>query len=45
MGANGSKVQKISTDFNVQVKFPYKDTGNGKPSDVTNGDRYVLKNC
>ena len=29
MGAKGSKVQKITTDFNVQIKFPDKAIENG----------------
>merc|ERR1712180_76563 len=29
MGAKGSKVQKITTDFNVQIKFPDKAVENG----------------
>ena len=28
MGAKGSKVQKITTDFNVQIKFPDKAVEN-----------------
>ena len=32
MGAKGSKVQKITTDFNVQIKFPDKAVA------VENGD-------
>merc|ERR1711892_331557 len=40
MGAKGSKVQKITTDFNVQIKFPDKAPENGEaPPVVTNGDR------
>merc|ERR550525_1276699 len=35
MGAKGSKVQKITTDFNVQIKFPDKamavENGDGVP--------------
>merc|ERR1719483_698460 len=30
MGAKGSKVQKITTDFNVQIKFPDKAPENGE---------------
>ena len=42
MGAKGSKVQKITTDFNVQIKFPDKAVENsGEPPVVTNGDRSV----
>ena len=29
MGAKGSEVQKITTDCNVQIKFPDKAVGNG----------------
>ena len=36
MGAKGSKVQKITTDFKVQIKFPDKAVENGEP--VVNGD-------
>merc|ERR1711892_1592722 len=40
MGAKGSEVQKITTDFNVQIKFPDKAPENGEaPPVVTNGDR------
>ena len=39
MGAKGSKVQKITTDFNVQIKFPDKAVENGEAPPVTNGDR------
>ena len=40
MGAKGSKVQKITTDFNVQIKFPDKAVENGEaPPPVTNGER------
>merc|ERR1712088_1254370 len=40
MGAKGSKVQKITTDFNVQIKFPDKAAENGEVPVVTsNGDR------
>ena len=36
----GSKVQKITTDFNVQIQFPDKATENGGESNgVTNGER------
>ena len=41
MGAKGSKVQKITTDFNVQIKFPDKamavENGDGSPAPV-NGE-------
>jgi polyribonucleotide nucleotidyltransferase len=36
MGAKGSKVQKITTDFNVQIKFPDKAIENG--DGAVNGD-------
>jgi len=36
MGAKGSKVQKITTDFNVQIKFPDKAVENGEVA--VNGD-------
>jgi len=41
MGAKGSKVQKITTDFNVQIKFPDKaaDPNGPPPPSVTNGER------
>jgi len=39
MGAKGSKVQKITTDFNVQIKFPDKASENGEAPAVTNGER------
>jgi len=40
MGAKGSKVQKITTDFNVQIKFPDKAVENGgEANGVTNGER------
>ena len=39
MGAKGFKVQKITTDFNVQIKFPVKAVENGKAPPVTNRDR------
>ena len=43
MGAKGSKVQKITTDFNVQIKFPDKAVENGgdpaQSNGVTNGER------
>lgn len=40
MGAKGSKVQKITTDFNVQIKFPDKAVENGgETNGVTNGER------
>merc|ERR1719211_894502 len=29
MGAKGSKVQKVTTDYNVQIKFPDKAGENG----------------
>jgi len=40
MGAKGSKVQKITTDFNVQIKFPDKAVENGgaEPGNHVNGD-------
>ena len=42
MGAKGSKVQKITTDFNVQIKFPDKAAENGEvPAVTSNGDRLV----
>jgi hypothetical protein len=42
MGANGSKVQKITTDFNVQIKFPDKAVENGGETlVVTKEDRLV----
>merc|ERR1719410_210752 len=37
MGAKGSKVQKITTDFNVQIKFPDKAVENGGAEQV-NGE-------
>merc|ERR1711970_1353979 len=39
MGAKGSKVQKITTDFNVQIKFPDKAVENGEAPPISNGDR------
>merc|ERR1719323_982938 len=40
MGAKGSKIQKITTDFNVQIKFPDKAVENGgETNGVTNGER------
>jgi len=39
MGAKGSKVQKITTDFNVQIKFPDKALENGEAPPISNGDR------
>merc|ERR1711915_534432 len=39
MGAKGSKVQKITTDFNVQIKFPDKAVENGEALVTSNGDR------
>merc|ERR1719494_573428 len=41
MGAKGSKVQKITTDFNAQIKFPDKaaDPNGPPPPSVTNGER------
>jgi len=41
MGAKGSKVQKITTDFNVQIKFPDKagDVNGAPPPAVVNGER------
>ena len=39
MGAKGSKVQKITTDFNVQIKFPDKAGENGE-APMSNGERY-----
>merc|ERR1712198_62690 len=39
MGAKGSKVQKITTDFNVQIKFPDKAVENGEAPVTSNGDR------
>merc|ERR1719370_2273606 len=39
MGAKGSKVQKITTDFNVQIKFPDKAVENGNGEAAVNGDR------
>jgi len=46
MGAKGSKVQKITTDFNVQIKFPDKaGEGNGAADPaVTNGERSLNPN-
>lgn len=41
MGAKGSKVQKITTDFNVQIKFPDKAVENGNGEAAVNGDRLV----
>ena len=40
MGAKGSKVQKITTDFNVQIKFPDKAVENGgaEAGNHVNGD-------
>merc|ERR1719308_354695 len=38
MGAKGSKVQKITTDFNVQIKFPDKAAENGE-APMSNGER------
>ncbi|XP_042234128.1 vigilin-like [Homarus americanus] len=37
MGARGSKVQAITTEFDVQIKFPEKDSGH-----VTNGEEVQL---
>merc|ERR1719195_2609243 len=39
MGAKGSKVQKITTDFNVQIKFPDTAVENGEAPVTSNGDR------
>jgi hypothetical protein len=43
MDAKGSKVQKITKDFKVQIKFPDKAVENGgeapPPAPVTNGER------
>merc|ERR1719464_2029728 len=39
MGAKGSKVQKITTDYNVQIKFPDKAVENGNGEAAVNGDR------
>ena len=44
MGAKGSKVQKITTDCNVQIKFPDKAVENCREVPVvTNGDRSALE--
>jgi len=40
MGARGSKVQNITTEFDVQIKFPDKDMGRGDYAE-TNGDAGV----
>ncbi|XP_076054775.1 satellite-binding protein 1 Dp1 [Oratosquilla oratoria] len=34
MGARGSKVQAITTEFDVQIKFPEKDSGQQQPPPV-----------
>ena len=42
MGDEGSKVKKITTDLNVQIKFPDKAVENGgEAPPVTNGERSV----
>ncbi|PYZ99345.1 hypothetical protein A6K26_009755 [Gammaproteobacteria bacterium 2W06] len=49
MGARGSKVQAITTEFDVQIKFPEKDSGNnanveeghGQVNGEVNGDGEV----
>ena len=43
MGDEGSKIQKITSDFNVQIKFPDKAVENSgeAPSVVTNRERSV----
>ena len=43
MGAKGSKVQKITTDFNVQIKFPDKAVAveNGDAAPVNGGDTTI----
>jgi len=38
MGAKGSQVQRITSDFNVQIKFPDKAQENGEPA-VPSPDR------
>ncbi|KAK7086534.1 hypothetical protein SK128_008145 [Halocaridina rubra] len=38
MGARGSKVQAITTEFDVQIKFPEKDLGNDMGQMQLNGD-------
>ena len=32
MGAKGSQVQRITKDFDVQIKFPDKANENGEPA-------------
>ena len=44
MGAKGSKVQKITTDFNVQIKFPDKAVENGGQEEVNGEGRSTNPN-
>jgi len=44
MGAKGSKVQKITTDFNVQIKFPDKAVENGGAEQVNGEGRSTNPN-
>ena len=39
MGAKGSKVQTVTRDFDVQIKFPDKAGENGEPPAVPRPDR------
>ena len=46
MGSKGSKVQKITTDFNVQIKFPDKavavENGEAAPAPPVNGGETTI---
>jgi hypothetical protein len=39
MGAKGSKVQTVTRDFDVQIKFPDKAGENGEPPAAPRPDR------
>jgi hypothetical protein len=39
MGAKGSKVQTVTRDFDVQIKFPDKAAENGEPAAAPRPDR------
>ena len=38
MGPKGGNVQKITSEHQVQIKFPEKRSGNGTPNGDLNGD-------
>ena len=37
MGARGANIQKVCSDFNVQIKIPDRKSSKAQPNGITNG--------